>query len=296
VLFGYRTTNSRMTLGVGVDHVLETDNPWRANRTTTDDLGKVVFTVDARAGVPIRITKYFTYHTRATSPRRSSSTAAGAPSTAPCGRLRRPRSGQRALPRRVLGARRRPGRGPGGASSRRSAGTSSSSPRRRRAPRAPASRPRADRSGLRGPLLLGHRGLRPAVPDLHRAADRPQPAALPHSMLPLARERARELSEDAARCSRGARSTARRPPPTTPAGTAQYHIDADIAYAIKRYVDVRGDVATCCRGRRGDPGRDRPHAVGTSASSAPTTALPHPRRDRDPTSTRPSSTTTPSPT
>ena len=62
IIFGYRTTNSRMTLGVGVDHVMETDNPWRAQRTTSDDAGKIVFTVDARAGVPIRITKFMTYH------------------------------------------------------------------------------------------------------------------------------------------------------------------------------------------------------------------------------------------
>ncbi|MEX2549175.1 MAG: hypothetical protein WD638_03025, partial [Nitriliruptoraceae bacterium] len=68
VITGYRTTNSRMTLGVGVDHVMETDNPWRAHRSTTDDLGKVVFTVDARAGVPIRITKFMTYHTSRTVP------------------------------------------------------------------------------------------------------------------------------------------------------------------------------------------------------------------------------------
>ncbi|MFW6337041.1 MAG: glycoside hydrolase family 65 protein, partial [Phycisphaeraceae bacterium] len=27
---GYRTTNSRMSLGVGIDHVIETENPWHA--------------------------------------------------------------------------------------------------------------------------------------------------------------------------------------------------------------------------------------------------------------------------
>ena len=37
----------------------------------------------------------------------------------------------------------------------------------------------ADRPGLRGPLLLGHRDLRHPLPRLHAAADRPQPAALP---------------------------------------------------------------------------------------------------------------------
>src|SRR6056297_2676096 len=70
IVTGYRTTGSRMTLGVGVDHVIETDNPWRASTSWGEDLSKVVFTIDARAGVPIRITKFFTYHTsRAVPPR-----------------------------------------------------------------------------------------------------------------------------------------------------------------------------------------------------------------------------------
>jgi trehalose/maltose hydrolase-like predicted phosphorylase len=33
-----------------------------------------------------------------------------------------------------------------------------------------------------------------------------------------------------------------RPAPNVQTGTAQYHINADIAYAIRRYVNVRGDV------------------------------------------------------
>ena len=52
------------------------------------------------------------------------------------------------------------------------------------------------RLGLRGPLLLGHRGLRRAVPQLH-AAPR-WPATCMHfrsRMLPAARERARELAQ-----------------------------------------------------------------------------------------------------
>jgi alpha,alpha-trehalose phosphorylase len=63
-------------------------------------------------------------------------------------------------------------------------------------------------------------------------------------MLDLARERATELSEDGAlfpwRTINGEEASS-----YYAAGTAQYHIDADIAYAIKRYVDVRGD-RTCC--------------------------------------------------
>jgi alpha,alpha-trehalose phosphorylase len=66
-----------------------------------------------------------------------------------------------------------------------------------------------------------------------------------HSMLPLARERAEELSEVGAlfpwRTINGEEASS-----YYAAGTAQYHIDADIAYAIKRYVDVRGDRELLC--------------------------------------------------
>jgi alpha,alpha-trehalose phosphorylase len=62
-----------------------------------------------------------------------------------------------------------------------------------------------------------------------------------HSMLPTARERATTLGLRGAlfpwRTINGHEASA-----IYQAGTAQYHIDADIAYAIRRYVDVRGDV------------------------------------------------------
>jgi alpha,alpha-trehalose phosphorylase len=61
-----------------------------------------------------------------------------------------------------------------------------------------------------------------------------------HSMLDNARDRAIELSEEGAlfpwRTINGEEASS-----YYAAGTAQYHINADIAYAIKRYVDVRGD-------------------------------------------------------
>jgi alpha,alpha-trehalose phosphorylase len=61
-----------------------------------------------------------------------------------------------------------------------------------------------------------------------------------HSMLPSARERARELGHRGAmfpwRTINGKEASA-----YFQAGTAQYHINADIAYAIRRYVNARGD-------------------------------------------------------
>jgi alpha,alpha-trehalose phosphorylase len=61
-----------------------------------------------------------------------------------------------------------------------------------------------------------------------------------HSMLPKARERAAMLGQRGAtfpwRTINGEEASA-----YYQAGTAQYHLNADIAYAIRRYVDVRGD-------------------------------------------------------
>jgi trehalose/maltose hydrolase-like predicted phosphorylase len=62
-----------------------------------------------------------------------------------------------------------------------------------------------------------------------------------HSMLGRARERAREVSQRGAlfpwRTINGEEASA-----NVQAGTAQYHINADVAYAIRRYAGVRGDV------------------------------------------------------
>ncbi|MCB1112763.1 MAG: glycoside hydrolase family 65 protein [Chlamydiales bacterium] len=63
-----------------------------------------------------------------------------------------------------------------------------------------------------------------------------------HSLLPHARERAKTLSHKGAlfawRTINGEEASA-----YFPAGTAQYHINADIIYALKKYVDVSGDAA-----------------------------------------------------
>ena len=62
VLLGYQTTNSGMTLGIGVDHVIETACPFQvAGSLGDDETGEVLLTADAVPGVPIRITQYATY-------------------------------------------------------------------------------------------------------------------------------------------------------------------------------------------------------------------------------------------
>ena len=182
------------------------------------------------------------------------------------------------LPRRLLGARRRRGRGrrraPAGGALRalpRAAGG-----RARRAARDPGQG--ADRPRLRRPRLLGHRDLRAAGAHLHRARTPPRDALRwRHSTLDLARERARQLGLRGAafpwRTIRGEECSG-----YWPAGTAAFHINADIADAVVRYVAHR---------RRGVRARRRPRAARRDGAAVALArpprrgrALPHRRRHR----------------
>jgi alpha,alpha-trehalose phosphorylase len=68
ILLGYQTTNSRMTLAVGVDHVIDAACQHQAVGSVDDDTGELLITADAQAGVLIRITKYATYQASRTIP------------------------------------------------------------------------------------------------------------------------------------------------------------------------------------------------------------------------------------
>lgn len=52
-----------MTICVGVEHHLETENSWDESSSIDDDLAKHVYRVQARAGQPIRLVKHVVYHT-----------------------------------------------------------------------------------------------------------------------------------------------------------------------------------------------------------------------------------------
>ncbi|WP_083441722.1 glycoside hydrolase family 65 protein [Nitriliruptor alkaliphilus] len=241
IITGYRTTNSRMTLGVGMDHVLETDSPWQATTSWSEDLGKVVYTIDAQAGVPIRLTKYFTYHTSRSVPSGELVDRAG----------------------RTLDRAKRDGFAALEASQRtylddfwERADVQVDGPRRiqqairwnlfqllQAAARAEGTGIPA--KGLTGQAYEGHYFWDTEIyvlPFLTYTEPRITRNLLRfrHSMLDAARERAAELSETGAlfpwRTINGEEASS-----YYAAGTAQYHINADIAYAIKRYVDVRGD-------------------------------------------------------
>jgi alpha,alpha-trehalose phosphorylase len=63
VTLGYRTVNSGMTLACAYRHEIDTPCEFRVETSVGDDLAKSVFTVEARAGQSIRLTKFVTYHT-----------------------------------------------------------------------------------------------------------------------------------------------------------------------------------------------------------------------------------------
>ncbi len=60
---GFRCARSGMTLCVAADHHLETDDDYEVVHRAEDDLAKAVFRVDATRGSTLRLTKYASYHT-----------------------------------------------------------------------------------------------------------------------------------------------------------------------------------------------------------------------------------------
>jgi len=68
VILCHSTRNSKMTITSGIEHTLETNCDYSHTSKAAGDRGKVVFMVDARKGEPISLTKYMTYHTTRTAP------------------------------------------------------------------------------------------------------------------------------------------------------------------------------------------------------------------------------------
>jgi alpha,alpha-trehalose phosphorylase len=63
VSLGYQCTESGMTIAVAADHRLETENNYTKRMQTDDDLAKMTFRIDAEPGQPIVLTKLVSYHT-----------------------------------------------------------------------------------------------------------------------------------------------------------------------------------------------------------------------------------------
>jgi alpha,alpha-trehalose phosphorylase len=62
----HATEKSRFTLTCATDHALETSCSHSYKAVHTADFGQVAFTIDARPGCPIQLTKYMVYHTSQT--------------------------------------------------------------------------------------------------------------------------------------------------------------------------------------------------------------------------------------
>ena len=62
MVLSWRAASSRMTLAVGVDHTIATDNEYEELTHAEEDLAKKVYRVRAVQGKPIRITKVAAYH------------------------------------------------------------------------------------------------------------------------------------------------------------------------------------------------------------------------------------------
>ncbi len=59
----YKATESGMTMALVADHLIETENEYSARTLIEPDIAKNVFRVQAKAGVPITVTKLVSYHT-----------------------------------------------------------------------------------------------------------------------------------------------------------------------------------------------------------------------------------------
>ena len=246
ILLGYQTTSSGMTLGIGVDHVIETACSAHAVGSLDDDeTGEVLLTADAVPGVPIRVTKYATYQASRSIPvpelvdrcRRTLDRAVrdGFDILRTSQRANLARFWDRAdvqVQARVNPVRQQQ-------AVRWNLYQVAQATWRAEGAGVPA-------KGLTGQAYEGHYFWDTEIYVLpFLSYTQPRIArnllAVRHSMLGRARERAAEMSQRGAlfpwRTINGEEAS-----PNFQQGTAQYHINADIAYAIRRYTHIQGDI------------------------------------------------------
>ena len=66
----YRVANSGMRVAVVADHTIDTANAWSVQKYVDGDIAKNVYSITARKGVPVRVTKVVSYHSSRTTPTR----------------------------------------------------------------------------------------------------------------------------------------------------------------------------------------------------------------------------------
>jgi len=249
LVMSHRVCNSGMTIACGVDHCIDTAAPFSTETSCDGDNGKVVFTVDAKRKQPIQIFKFITYHSsRSAEPKELSTRAVrtldrivdkGFDDLVLAQKNYMDDFWQRSDVQ-ILGNTEKTGRHANELqqamrwnlfqilqASGRAEGTG-----------IPA-------KGLTGQTYEGHYFWDTEIyvlPFLIFTAPRIARNMLcfRYSMLDQARERARELNQKGAlfpwRTINGEEASA-----YYAAGTAQYHINADIMYALKKYVEVTDD-------------------------------------------------------
>jgi len=65
VVLGHETEKSHLKLACGIDHLIEADCPVSVVSECSEQEGKVVFSCQAKPGTPIKISKFMAYHTSA---------------------------------------------------------------------------------------------------------------------------------------------------------------------------------------------------------------------------------------
>ncbi len=240
-ILGFRCANSRMTVAVAVDHEIQTDNDYEELSHAEEDLAKKVYRVTAREGVPIRITKTAAYHSSRGVPVRE---------LVDRGRRTLDRVREVGVPEVFAEQRRWLDRFWADSDV-----VVDGQPEVQQAIRwnlfqLAQAAGRVEQAGIaaKGVTGSGYEGhyfwdtetyvvpfLSYTSPWMARGALR-----FRHHMLPAARRRARELSQPGAvfpwRTINGEEASA-----YYAAGTAQFHINADIAFALCKYVVASGD-------------------------------------------------------
>jgi alpha,alpha-trehalose phosphorylase len=242
VALGYQCAESGMTIAVAADHRLETANNYSKRIQTDDDLAKMTYRIDAEPGQPITLTKLVSYHT-----------SRGVPSRELLDRCRRTldRAQDEGIDKQFDDQRRWLDD-----FWSRSDVVIAGQPQVQQAVRwnlfqiAQASA-RAEGAGIaaKGVTGSGYGGHYfwdtevYVLPFLTYTTPRAARNALRfrYTLLDAARRRAKQMAQNGAlfpwRTINGEEASA-----YYAAGTAQYHIDADITYAMSQYLAASGDI------------------------------------------------------
>ena len=251
LMLGYITQSSRMTLACGVDHVIESCCPYTTTSEYDEDAGRIVVSVEAEPDVPIRLVKVVSYHT-----------SRRVPVAELCARAERTldRAVAQGFEEILTGQRQylddfwhrsdvQIELDPALAQAET---TAIQQVLRWNLFQLCQATARAEGTGvpvkgLTGQAYEGHYFWDTEIyvmPFLIYTAPRIAKNLLHfrHSMLDKARQRAREVNQKGAlfpwRTINGEEASA-----YYAAGTAQYHINADIVYALRKYVEATGDTA-----------------------------------------------------